>query len=189
MEEGAILVSISTREAWNEYFYTLHSLAFALAFALSWFTRLKYKRRRKCWRKEMENVSFLASASVFAFAVALMLLTRVFTCSCVCVFVARVNQPYAWVAWLYTCALWWQHDVVGSVSTLLLSFFRCWIASSKCDLWARTQRRQLVCTTNHLCVSVTDNRTRKPRLFAHIGLDILHCCLTWHKEVRGLGRT
>ena len=107
MEEDAILVSISTREAWNEYFYTPHSLAFAL----SRFTRVKYKRKRK----EMASVPFLASASVFTFAVALMLLTRVFTCACVCVFVARFNQPYAWVAWLYTCALWLQHDVVGSV--------------------------------------------------------------------------
>ena len=31
MEEDTILVSYSTREAWNDYFYMLHCLAFALA--------------------------------------------------------------------------------------------------------------------------------------------------------------
>ena len=31
IEEDTILVSNLTKEAWNEYFYILHSLAFALA--------------------------------------------------------------------------------------------------------------------------------------------------------------
>ena len=76
-------------EASNEYFHTLHSLAFAL----SRYTRLKYKRKCKSNRKEMENFPFLASALVFAFAFALRLFTRVFTCVFICVCVARVNQP------------------------------------------------------------------------------------------------
>ena len=73
-EEDAILVSNSTREAWNEYFYTFGVTQFP-------HIRLKYKRKRKSKHKEMEKFQFLAWALVFAFAFALRLFRRVFTCA------------------------------------------------------------------------------------------------------------
>ena len=76
MEEDTILVSNLTREAWNEYFYITFPCVSA-CICVARFTRLKYYRKRKSKRKEMENFRFLASALVFAFA--LRLLTGVFT--------------------------------------------------------------------------------------------------------------
>ena len=48
----------STPEAWNEYFH--------LAFALHLFTRVKCTRKRKCERKKIKKIPFLAHALVFA---------------------------------------------------------------------------------------------------------------------------
>lgn len=74
------MVSTSTREAWNEHFYTLHFLAFALSLAGSHVGNMNASANASARKWKFLN-PLLASALVLA----LRLLTRAFTCALVLV--------------------------------------------------------------------------------------------------------
>lgn len=81
------MVSTSTREAWNEHFYTLHFLAFALSLAGSHVGNMNASANASARKWKFLN-PLLASALVLA----LRLLTRAFTCACAYVRAARKKK-------------------------------------------------------------------------------------------------